>query len=134
MRGMNRLFLIGRLGQDPELRRSAGGTPWCTLSVATNRGRVKDGAWVEETDWHDVKVFGDDATRCEHRLRKGSTVAIEGSLVYESWTDDAGQRRRKARVIASRVQFVAGLRESLPAAVDDAAPEQTEAEPELALL
>lgn len=112
MRGLNRLFLIGRLGQDPELRRSPGGTPWCALSVATSRGRVKDGAWVEETDWHDVRVFGDDAVRCEQRLRKGSAVAVEGALIYDSWTDDAGQRRRKARVVCNRVQFLAGLREA----------------------
>lgn len=116
MRGMNRIVIVGRLGQDPELRQAKNGTAWCSMSVATNRSRREGEQWIEETDWHDVKVFGEDAERSHRRLRKGSVVAVDGSLVYETWTDDSGVRRRKPKIIATRVQFVAELRE-----VEDAA-------------
>ena len=111
MRGLNRIVVVGRLGQEPELRVSKGNQPWVTFSVATNRGRRGEGdAWVEETDWHDVKVFGEDAERAARRLRKGSVVGVDGSLVYETWTDDAGQKRRRPRILARSVSFLSDLR------------------------
>ena len=110
MRGMNRIVIVGRLGQEPELRVSKNNQPWLTFSVATNRGRREGDGWVEETDWHDIKVFGEDAERAARRLRKGSVVAADGALVYETWTDDAGQKRRRARVLANRVSFVSDLK------------------------
>ena len=110
MRGMNRIFLIGRLGQDPELRVGKSGAPWGVLGVATNRARKEGEVWIEETDWHDVKVFGTEAEKVQKMGQKGAVVAIEGSLVYETWNDEQGNKKRKARVIASRVQFVANYR------------------------
>lgn len=111
MRGLNRIVIVGRLGQEPELRVSKGNQPWATFSIATNRGKRGEGdAWVEETDWHDVKVFGDDAERSAKRLRKGSIVGVDGSLVYETWTDDAGHKRRRARILARSVSFLSDLR------------------------
>ena len=110
MRGMNRIFLIGRLGQDPELRVGKSGAPWGVLGVATNRARKDGEVWIEETDWHDVKVFGAEAEKVQKMGQKGAVVAIEGSLVYETWNDEQGNKKRKARVIASRVQFVANYR------------------------
>ncbi len=110
MRGMNRVMLIGRLGRDPEVRQGKGGTPWGTFTIATNRPKKEGDGWIEETDWHDVKVFGEDAERCSRKLRKGSLVGVEGALVYDTWTADDGQKRRKARVAASRVHFLTDLR------------------------
>ncbi len=106
MRGLNKVMVVGYVGADPELRESADGKPWCALSVATKRSRRRGEEWVEETDWHDVRVFGADAHHCERMLGKGSVVAVEGVLTYETWTDDSGRRRRKARVVASKVQFI----------------------------
>lgn len=118
MRGMNRIVIVGRLGQDPELRVSKGNHPFLTFSVATGRARREGDAWVEDTDWHDVKVFGDTAERASRRLRKGSVVAVDGALVYETWTDDAGQKRRRPRIHAKSVSFVSDLK---PAEASDAA-------------
>ncbi|MEQ1565883.1 MAG: single-stranded DNA-binding protein [Myxococcota bacterium] len=112
MRGLSRIVVIGRLGKDPELRTGKNGVVWASFSVATNRSRKEGDVWVDETDWHDVRVFGDDAERCQRRLRRGSVVAVDGSLVYEAWTDDQGVRRRKPRIVANRVQFVSDLRPS----------------------
>jgi single-strand DNA-binding protein len=110
MRGINRVVVIGRLGRDPELRQAKTGTRWSSFSVATNRSRREGEQWFEETDWHDVRVFGDDAERCQRFLRKGSVVAVDGSLVYDVWTDDQNVKHRKPRVLANRVQFLADLR------------------------
>lgn len=129
MRGYNRIFLIGRLGQDPEIRVGKSGAPWGVLGVATNRARKEGDVWVEETDWHDVKVFGNEAERVQRLGRKGAMVAIEGSLVYETWNDDAGNKRRKARVMASRVQFVSDYRRPDDAVSGPAAAPMPSAEP-----
>ncbi|MEQ1502074.1 MAG: single-stranded DNA-binding protein [Myxococcota bacterium] len=136
MRGLSRVVIVGRLGKDPELRTSRSAQAFATMSVATNRPKRDGEAWVEETDWHDVLVFGEDAVRCQKRLKPGSVVAIEGSLVYESWLDE-GVRRRKAKIVANRVQFVSDLRpvgaeggaeggaDEPPSAESDAAAEAT---------
>jgi single-strand DNA-binding protein len=123
MRGMNRIVIVGRLGQEPELRVSKGNHPFLTFSVATSRSRRDGDGWVEETDWHDVKVFGDDAERASRRLRKGSVVAVDGMLVYETWTDDAGQKRRRPRIHAKSVSFVSDLK---PAPAGEEAAESAE--------
>ncbi len=117
MRGMNKLMIAGRVGQDPELRMSKQGKPWMRLSVATNRSRRDGDGWVEDTDWHRCKLFGDAAERAEQFVRKGSIVAVEGSMNYEAWTDDEGIKRSKASVLVDRIHFLADLR---PAQVAEA--------------
>lgn len=110
MRGMNKMMVVGRVGQEPELRTSKAGKPWMRLSIATNRNVKKDDGWEEETDWHRITVFGDDAERCMRFVRQGSVVGVEGPMVYEKWTDEEGVRRMVARINADRVHFIADLR------------------------
>jgi single-strand DNA-binding protein len=112
MRGMNKVFLTGVVGRDPEVRQTRGGGSWCTFSLATNRPKRDGDAWVEEVDWHEIKVFGADAERCGRYLKKGSVASVQGEMHYERWTDDAGARRTSARVVADEVAFVSNLRES----------------------
>ena len=111
MRGMNKIVVVGRVGQEPELRQSKGGLPWMRLSVATNRPVKKDDSWAEETDWHRVHVFGKDAERCMQFVRQGTILGVEGQINYEVWTDDQGVRRLAVKLMADRVQFLADLRE-----------------------
>ncbi len=114
MRGVNRVILVGRLGRDPEVRYGRSGTPWCSLSVATERS-VKNGeGWEQVTDWHRVKVFGRQAEQCGARLRRGSLAAIEGPMTYDTWTDDDGVKRTTSTVYADRVEFLADLRPAIP--------------------
>lgn len=115
MRGMNRVTLIGRLGRHPELRESKTGGRWCTLSVATDRRRKDGEEWKTETDWHQVKVFGSEAEKCEQMLRSGSLVSVEGSMHYDKWEDEGGKTRVAARIAADRIGFLSDLREQ-PAA------------------
>ncbi len=116
MRGVNKMMVVGRLGQSPELMTSKAGKPWMRLSVATNRAVRRDDEWEEETDWHRVTVFGERAEQCLRFLRKGSLVGVEGPMVYEKWTDEEGVRRLSARIIADKVHFLADLREADEAA------------------
>jgi single-strand DNA-binding protein len=110
MRGMCKVFLVGRLGADPELRASNGGNVrWCTFSVATNHARKEGEAWVEEAQWHHVKVFGEKGEACHRMLRKGSIVTIEGSLRHDSWQDAEGKKRFWTNILADRVDFVSGV-------------------------
>lgn len=125
MRGLNRIVIVGRLGADPELKVGKSGAVWCALSVATSRSQKRGEVWVEETDWHDVRVFGDEAERCQERLHRGAVVAVEGALVYDSWLDEHGQKRRSARIAASRIQFVQGSKGRPKAVEGDADGDET---------
>ena len=111
MRGINRVFIIGRVGQDPELRVGKTGTPWMRLSVATNRGVKHGDEWQEETDWHRVHLFGTNAERAMDMARAGTLVHVEGSITYEKWTDEEGVRRMSCKVLGDRVSFIKDMKE-----------------------
>ena len=107
MRGLNKVVLIGHVGQLPELRVSQAGIPWTALRIATERRRKQGEEWVEETDWHTVKVFKQQAEQCQKWLKPGSVVAIEGTINYERWNDkETGAHRVRSAVIADRVTFI----------------------------
>ncbi|NCG22023.1 MAG: single-stranded DNA-binding protein [Rhodobacterales bacterium] len=72
---------------------------------------------METTDWHRCMVFGERAERAEQFLRSGSLVGVEGSMNYESWTDDEGIKRNKATVLVDQIHFLSDLR---PAPVAEA--------------
>jgi single-strand DNA-binding protein len=127
MRGMNRIMIVGRVGAEPEMRTGKTGTSWCSMSVVTNRAHKRGEEWVEEADWHDIRVFGEEGSRCRDKLHRGAVVAIDGALVYDSWTEQDGKRRRKARIHAHRVQLVAEARSrALPPAEGQAIAEISE--------
>lgn len=130
MRGMNSVFLVGRAGHDPEIRTSKAGKPWCTLGVATHRNvRGEDGEWVEETDWHDVVLFGDTATEAGKLVARGCKVAVEGALSYDGWTDEHGNKRRSTRILANTVKVVGEPRsEAVMASAEDPRPAESDAE------
>ena len=110
MSGMNRIVLVGRVGSEPELRQSKDGVPWLWISVATDRRVKKDGAWEDETDWHRVNLFGTAAERTMRLAQKGTLVAVEGSMIYEKWTDEDGKVRRMPKVMADRISFLDRMR------------------------
>jgi len=97
---INRVFLVGNLGRDPEVRSTQGGNKVCTLSVATSETwKDKDGNKKERTEWTQVVIFNE--TLCDlaaKYLRKGSKVGIEGSLMTNKWTDQAGVERWTTQV------------------------------------
>ena len=106
---LNRVIIMGNLGQDPELRYTANKTPVCSLNVATTEYRTnQEGQKQDITEWHRVVVWSRMAENCAKYLAKGRTVMIEGRLQTRSWEDQQGQKRYTTEIVASNVQFVGG--------------------------
>jgi single-strand DNA-binding protein len=108
MASLNKVFLIGNLTRDPELRHTTNGSAVTDLGVACNRVyTTKDGERREETTFIDVIVWNRQAETCCQYLKKGRPVHIEGTLRMDTWDDKAtGEKRSKLRVEADRVQFL----------------------------
>ena len=107
MASVNKVIIIGRLGRDPELKYSQGGTAICSMSVATDESyKDRDGNKVERTEWHNVTVFQRMAENCANYLAKGSLVYIEGRLKTEKWQDQQGNDKYTTKIMAERVQFL----------------------------
>jgi len=106
--GVNKVILIGNLGRDPELRFTQNGTPVASLSVATTRKwrNKQTNELVEETEWHRVSVFGNQAEHCNNYLSKGRQVYVEGRLRTRSYDDKDGIKRYSTEVVADTVQFL----------------------------
>lgn len=102
---LNRVFLIGRLGRDPELRYSPSGQPVASFSLATDESYTgKDGQKVQKTEWHRIVVWGKQAEFCGNYLAKGRLVYIEGKLETRRWTDKDGMEKYTTEIKAERVQ------------------------------
>lgn len=100
-RGVNRVILVGNLGQDPETRYTASGQAITSLSLATDES-YKDkntGQLVPRTEWHKVVIFGKLAEIASQYLRKGSKVYLEGRLQTRKWQDQAGQDRYTTEIV-----------------------------------
>lgn len=110
MASLNRVLIIGNLGQDPELRYTQNQTAVATLNVATTDVRTdKEGKKVETTEWHRVIVWNKQAENCSKYLAKGRAVFVEGRLQTRSWDDKtSGQKRYTTEIVAQNVQFLGG--------------------------
>ncbi len=99
---INKVILVGRLGQDPKLTYLPSGSPVAEMSVATDESyKDRDGNKQEKTEWHRVKVFGRSAEFCNNYLSKGRLVYIEGTLRTRSWEDQQGQKRYMTEVVVT---------------------------------
>lgn len=103
---LNKVFLIGRLTVDPQLRMTASGKPVVTFGIATNRIWInRQGQRQQETQYHNIVVWGRQAEVVNQFLKKGSMVLIEGRLHTRTWQDQNGQNRRTTEIIADRLQL-----------------------------
>ena len=100
---VNKVTLIGRLGQDPEIRFTGEGAAIASFSVATNESwKSKDGETQERTEWTKVTVFGSTAEKyVQPYVKKGTLVSIEGTLQTRSWEDKDGNTRYTTEVVAN---------------------------------
>lgn len=104
---VNKVILIGRLGQNPEVRHTPSGSSVANFSVATNDAWTdKSGQKQERTEWHRVVVWGKLADLCGQYLAKGRQVFIEGKLQTRQWQDKDGQTKYTTEVLAQTVQFL----------------------------
>jgi single-strand DNA-binding protein len=101
MSSLNKAMIIGRLGQDPEVRYTQSNTAVATLNVATNeRFKDRNGELQERTEWHRVVAWGRTAEICQEYLKKGSQVYIEGPIQTREWEDKEGQKRYTTEIKA----------------------------------
>ncbi|MGE4265617.1 MAG: single-stranded DNA-binding protein [Desulfovibrio sp.] len=106
---LNKVILVGHLGQDPKISYTQSGQPVANLRMATSeRFKDKSGQWTDRTEWHTVVAWGKDAEFCSNYLGKGALVMIEGRLQTRKWQDKEGQDRYSTEVVANRVQSLGG--------------------------
>jgi single-strand DNA-binding protein len=104
---LNKVMLIGRLGQDPELKYTPSGAAVLTLSVATNTSyKGQDGNAVEHTEWHRVVVWRKLAEIMAQYAKKGTRVYVEGKLSTRSWDDKDGTKRYTTEITADQMQLL----------------------------
>jgi single-strand DNA-binding protein len=114
---LNKVFLIGRLTKDPEMKNLPSGKSLCQISIATDRFYTdKDGNKKQETEFHNVILFGRLAEIASQYLKKGSLVFIEGRLRTRNWEDESGNKRSRTEIIAEKMQLgpKAAPKEELP--------------------
>ena len=107
MFGVNKVILVGNLGADPEVRKTANQQTVAQFSLATSESWInKEGDRQEKTEWHRIVVWGKLAETCAKHLAKGRQVFIEGRLQTRSWETEQGQKRFTTEVIAGQVLFL----------------------------
>jgi single-strand DNA-binding protein len=107
MASFNKIFLVGYLGRDPELRYTPDGTPVCNFTVATTeRRKDKTGEFQDQTTWFRVSLFGRQAEVASQYLSKGRQVFVEGVLSQREYTDKEGNARTSLEVRGSGIQFI----------------------------
>ena len=109
-RGVNKVIIVGNVGNDPETKYMPSGSAVTNLSVATNESwkDKQTGEQKDRTEWHRVAMFGRLAEIAAEYLRKGSQVYIEGKLRTRKWQDQSGNDRYSTEVIADEMQMLGG--------------------------
>ena len=107
--GLNRVTLIGNLGQDPEVRSTQGGQPVLNMRLATSeRFKDKSGEFRESTEWHSVVMFGARAQKLGSFLGKGSRICVEGRIQTRSWEGKDGSKRHATEIVANNIVLLGG--------------------------
>ncbi|WP_293444922.1 single-stranded DNA-binding protein [Persephonella sp.] len=120
---LNKVFLIGRLTRDPEIRFLPSGSQVTSFTIAVNRPYRVNNEWKEETYFFDIESFGMLAERLGKQLNKGTQILIEGQLRQDRWETASGEKRTKVKVVADKVNIISGKSQEKPV--------EKEEEPEL---
>lgn len=107
---VNKVIILGRLGQDPEIKYTPSGAAVCNFSLATSEtwNDKNSGQKQERTEWHRIVVWGKLAELCNQYLSKGRQAFVEGKLQTRAWDDKNGQKRYTTEINATTVQFIGG--------------------------
>jgi len=106
MSSVNKVFILGRLGKDPEIRHTADGTPVANMSVATSSFSGKGSDRKEHTEWHKIVAFNQAAEVIQSYVKKGSQIFIEGSLRTTKWQDKEGNDRYTTEIAVGRLTLL----------------------------
>ncbi len=109
-RGVNKVILIGNLGNDPEVRYTAGGAAVANISIATTESwkDKESGEQQEKTEWHRVVFFNRLAEIVAEYLKKGSQIYVEGRLQTRKWQDKEGNDKYSTEIVANEMQMLGG--------------------------
>lgn len=103
---VNKVILLGRLGQDPEMRMTQNGVPVATVSLATSeKYKGRDGQAKETTEWHRCVLWDKKAELAGKYLRKGNLVYFEGKLKTRQWEDQQGQKKYTTEIVVDTISF-----------------------------
>lgn len=109
MASVNKVFLLGNLTRDPELKYTPTGLAVCTFGIAVNNTyTAQNGEVKKEVDFIRISVFGKQAENCAKYLNKGRPVFVEGRLKFHSWETPDGQKKSNLDVVANNIQFLGG--------------------------
>ena len=128
-RGVNKVILVGNLGQKPEIRYTKDSKPIASFSIATSES-WKDkttGDMVEKTEWLNVTFFGRIAEVAEQYLDKGSKVFVEGKLQTDKWEDENGNKRSATKIIGNNMQMLDSRGSNNSSSFDESSSAQNEA-------
>ena len=119
---VNKAIIVGRVGKDPEVRYTPGGTSVANISVATNyRAKDADGNWGDNTEWHNVVVFGQLADFAGNYVKKGRLVYVEGRLQTRNWEDQNSVKHYRTEIITSTLQLLGSRQDNNVEATSEAA-------------
>lgn len=106
MFGLNKVYLVGHLGSDPQPCLSKNGKTYAKLNLATQRSRKNEnGNWDSLTDWHTVTAWGKQGEACIEHLNKGSKLMVEGYLSHFEFTTENGETRKQTGITAHNIEF-----------------------------
>ena len=128
-RGVNKVILVGNLGQKPEIRYTKDSKPIASFSIATSESwqDKTTGDMVEKTEWHNVTFFGRIAEVAEQYLDKGSKVFVEGKLQTDKWEDENGNKRSATKIIGNNMQMLDSRGSNNSSSFDESSSAQNEA-------
>ena len=109
-KGVNKVFLLGRLGKDPEIRTTAGGMTVASFTVATSdRVKGQDGQWTDKTEWHNLVAFQRTAEIVRDYFKKGKEIFVEGKIQTRSWEDkESGQKKYRTEILVNELSLLGG--------------------------
>jgi single-strand DNA-binding protein len=112
-KSVNKVFLLGNVGKDPEIRSTAGGTMVANFTLATSdRQKDAQGNWQDRTEWHNLVAFTRLAEIVRDYVKKGSKLFIEGKIQTRSWDDkESGQKRYRTEIIVNDLSLLSGREE-----------------------
>ena len=129
-KSVNKVILVGNVGQDPEVKYTASGVPVAKLSLATNElFKDKNDAWQDRTEWHSVVAWQRLAEIVGEYVRKGSKVYIEGKLQTSTWEDkQSGDKKYRTEIVARDIVLL-GSRDNGPEGREEMSSGQSSPEP-----
>src|SRR6185369_1447566 len=109
-KGVNKVFLLGNVGKDPEIRSTAGGMIVASFSLATSdRQKDQQGNWQDKTEWHNLVAFSRTAEIVRDYVKKGTQLFVEGKIQTRSWDDkESGQKKYRTEILVNELTLLGG--------------------------